>query len=539
MKLASIDPKNKIFSHLSMLVFFAIGMLYFPMRIIGWDFTHIPGDLGDARFNMFILEHGYQYLIGKTELYWNANFLYPAKNVIAYSDNLLGTMPFYAFFRWMGSDLHTSFQYWVIVLFGLNFGSAYFTFSRLFKNPIIAGICAYIFAFGLYNLGQIYHAQLFPRFAIPLIFYCHILFLKKGKIALLVWTIVLLVYQFYCGIYLGFFAVYGLIFISILYPLFFWRKINPRVFFKFRKKDLMFFAIIILSIIGLYYLFVPYLLVSKEFGMRDFEIVKESLPQLRSYFFSAPASVMWNEILYSHSANKFEQWWLQFLLPGLMPYLIILCSLPLLIVRKGYIGLKRYYFFGLLMLITVLFTIRIGDFTFYKLFFSLPGFSSMRAINRVINVNVIFILFFAAEILYQYLKEYSRFYFILLTIPVLVFVDNSYYLNWEVKRYEKSTSQTELKYIQERLSSEYKPAFKAVAFQLPEGELTHEQVINHHISTMLACQALGYTSVNGYTGNYPNNYMPFFDHVSKKSLNLWLESNQRSRSEVQLISYNP
>src|SRR6185295_11716620 len=95
---------KKIPSFTLPLIFLLAGLYFVPIKIFGPGFSKIPGDLGDARFNNYILEHGHKYLTGKVDRYWDAPFMYPYKNVIALSDNLLGTVPVYSAFRMMGSD---------------------------------------------------------------------------------------------------------------------------------------------------------------------------------------------------------------------------------------------------------------------------------------------------------------------------------------------------------------------------------------------------------------------------------------------------
>ncbi len=96
-------------------ILFGIGMYLLPGRVIGTDFDGVPGNYGDARLNNFFLEHGYQYVTGKTPTYWNAPFMYPDQQTLTYSDNLLGTLPLYIFFRLISFDRETSFQLWFIL----------------------------------------------------------------------------------------------------------------------------------------------------------------------------------------------------------------------------------------------------------------------------------------------------------------------------------------------------------------------------------------------------------------------------------------
>src|SRR5260370_4192660 len=68
---------------------------------ISWFFAvgQIPGGFDEARFNMYVLKHGYRWLTGLDKSFWSAPFFYPAQNVITYSDNHLGSFLFYSVFR--------------------------------------------------------------------------------------------------------------------------------------------------------------------------------------------------------------------------------------------------------------------------------------------------------------------------------------------------------------------------------------------------------------------------------------------------------
>ena len=64
------------------------GLIFQVMPYIGWGLEYLPGDLGDTRFNLFVLEHGKQFLLGEVQQYWSAGFMHPEPEVITLSDNL-------------------------------------------------------------------------------------------------------------------------------------------------------------------------------------------------------------------------------------------------------------------------------------------------------------------------------------------------------------------------------------------------------------------------------------------------------------------
>jgi hypothetical protein len=79
----------------------SIGLFGYLLPVIG-NFTMIPGDLGDARFNSVVLEHGYQWLTGQATQLWSPSFFYPYERVLGLSDNHFGSGWSYSLLRSLG-----------------------------------------------------------------------------------------------------------------------------------------------------------------------------------------------------------------------------------------------------------------------------------------------------------------------------------------------------------------------------------------------------------------------------------------------------
>jgi len=286
-------------------IFLLLAGLYFvPLKIFEQDFSKIPGDLGDARFNNYILEHGHQFLTGKVDKYWDAPFMYPYKNVIAFSDNLLGTMPVYSIFRILGNDRESAFQLWLLTLFILNFSCCYWVLNKWSGNTILSSVGAYTFAFSIFILGHIYNVQTFPRFIIPFVFYWAWKYLSQKDLKYFLFTLLVIVYQFYCGVYLGFLLVYTLLFLFIAYIAVYkdWE-----LFLQFKKARIRNYHLLILFLSGaiLAPLMLPYIQMSGELVPRKFEEILSSIPTWRSYFFTTKAPPLWN-LLSEHGYTAFN-----------------------------------------------------------------------------------------------------------------------------------------------------------------------------------------------------------------------------------------
>ncbi|MBK6776961.1 MAG: hypothetical protein IPG74_14365 [Flavobacteriales bacterium] len=88
--------------------------------------------------------------------------MYPYKNVVALSDNLLGTAPMYSLFRNLGSAVSRPTN-WILALFSLNYICCFIALFLWSKRSTLAACGAFVFAFGIYMIGHLEHAQVFPE----------------------------------------------------------------------------------------------------------------------------------------------------------------------------------------------------------------------------------------------------------------------------------------------------------------------------------------------------------------------------------------
>lgn len=186
---------------------FAIGFASFPLRALGLDFAFLPGDFGDNRLNNFILEHGYRWLVGLAPSFWDAPMLFPTAGATARSDAHIGMLPIYACFRVAGCSPERAFQFWFLVPFVLNFAASAWSLKRLGFGPVAAATGAYTFTFSLAVAAKIMHAQLLPRFFVPLAFVFAWEFLRKPTTGRLAAVAVCVAAQSYFTVYIGYFLV--------------------------------------------------------------------------------------------------------------------------------------------------------------------------------------------------------------------------------------------------------------------------------------------------------------------------------------------
>lgn len=506
------------------------GMWLVPLYIFDSDFSKFPGDLGDGRFNNYVLEHGHQFITGDVADYWDAPFMHPQKNVVAFSDNLLGTVPIYSAFRVVGFSRETAYQYWFLSLFILNFVCCYFALFRWSENLVLSSVGAYIFAFSIVFVAQSNHAQVFPRFMIPLVFYWSWKYLKQKELKYFLFTTLGIVYQLYCGMYLGLVLIYCLFFLWTAHLLVY-RDWSFFTQFKNIRLSTYHVLIILIGAALLLPLVQPYLDISSELYPLTYDQIEPSIPTLRSYFFTSTASTAWSS-LSQHGITTMEHWWHHFLFPGAIPWLAMLLIPGVLLSRKTGNEERRFIrFIVLAFVLSVIFCIRINGFSLYQYVFELPGYSSMRSMNRIVTAQIMFLVIVVVFVFHQLSRNHKIMKWMVFGLPVLVVCDNLITPE-EVMRYDVNESRQQIDSIKRTITDQYDGRHKAIAF-IPFSNCENQLVMN--INVMFAAQELHLPCVNAYTGYYPNPYIDFAVRASKVSLHKWCQSNQIDTSTIRII----
>ena len=179
----------------------------------------IPGDLGDARFNSYVLEHFFRWISARDASFWNADFFYPFPLTIAFSDNFLGNAFVYALFRAVGFAREDAFRLWYVAGFVVNFAAADYALVRFRYSRFAAALGAFLFTFGLPIMTQEGHAQLLYRFGVPLAVLALEEFRSRRQLRQLSLAAFWTTWQFYCSIYTGYFLTLLLLSLSLSHVL--------------------------------------------------------------------------------------------------------------------------------------------------------------------------------------------------------------------------------------------------------------------------------------------------------------------------------
>lgn len=508
--------RSTIGKFLPFIFFLLLGLYLNFFRLVGLRFENIVGELGDTRFNQYVLEHFYRFMIGLEPSYWSPRIFYPYPFTIALSDNLLGSAPIYALFRSLGFNFYLSFDLWMLVGLVLNFVSAYLILQKLELSMIASGIGAFFFAFGLPVAAVEIHSQLLYRFCIPLLFYSYFDFDRHPTIWKLPRIAFWLTWQVYLSIYLGVFAIYMLLIMFLLLPLdggkmsmflwlrYWWEKLTV-AFDKTKPGSnliaTILFILISLSLGGLMY---PYIYASQIYKAQwqPGEIMF-FLPTLRNYF-SSEISQLW--------VLSGMQGWIgrrddilvtdQQIFPGVVAILATLLVIGGLLVKGFEEKYRKTTALFLSILATLfLFTLRFGNISFYILSIVLPGFNSIRVVTRVILLFSWFFAYFIGLVWDAFGRvgwrsaPVFRGIFLILLVAETAFIFHSSYA---------------IQDSEQRITSYLKT--------LPATKKTDDIYISHistdnrlewifsEIDRMLAAQKEGLYLEEGYTGYFPNKY---------------------------------
>ncbi len=484
-------PIIEVFSVITSLFLIIIYLLSF----LGFNLENIFGNLGDGVFNHYVLEHGYQFLLGNQPDFWKGNFFFPVPLfTMAFSDNHAGTLPIFAFFRVVGYDSYTAYQLWMIALFAINFLAAYFTLRRLMKYQLVASIVGGLFfTLALPVMAKLGHIQLIPRFFLPFIFFSFFQFLARKNIVYLGYTALFIALQYAIGIYMAIFSVEIIVIMAVAYIAI--HRLKVKDFFAQSSRDLKKFSVLtFISLVIIVPLLLPYLQISAEYHGRSWSELLTMMPQLGSWFYSTLSPVYpWLSGIGSGlpMAQEHE------LFVGFIPILLLLFAL-IGVYKRTEVPSERGLF-ALTIFLTVLLVGKIGVFALHFFFYQLPGFSSIRAVTRI----VIALLFLLAIVISHFLSNFEgKRRWLLLALLSLLIAGEQFVPAGKVGTYSKE----EAKLVVRKVIETVQPILQEGEqfFFIPE-KMNYPFYV-YQLASMQAALEMGVHTVNGYSGFTPHYY---------------------------------
>ncbi|HEX3356768.1 MAG TPA: hypothetical protein VHS31_07350 [Tepidisphaeraceae bacterium] len=263
----------------------ALGVINCFWPTLRSGFVEMQADPIDTRFNHYILEHTFQCLRGGQYVgtFWSPPFYYPVDHVLAYSDNLIGSAPMYWVLRLL-VEPNTAFSLWMIGCCVLCFTAFGFLGHRLELNPWLNAAAAMLFGFGLQRSQLINHQQLLPQFFFPLAIWAAGEFVARPTVAKLGALAASVFAQLLCGIYLGWFLAFSLLFLIPVLLIAHRDKRGEWLIFLRRRGWLAGVMLVFFAVVGAGF-FWPYLKLAKSAGGYKWkEDVQQFLPPAGEFF---------------------------------------------------------------------------------------------------------------------------------------------------------------------------------------------------------------------------------------------------------------
>lgn len=463
----------------------------------------VPGDLGDARFNMYVLEHGFRWLKGLEGSFWSPAFFYPAHDVMAYSDAHIGTLPIFALLRDLRLTRESAFIGWMVVCCALNYAGAFWVLSGITHSFFLpSAMGAYLFTFGLPVMAQIGHAQLIPRFFVPFAFLFFLRFVEERKARLWYLLLLCVVSQFYVSIYTGFFLVICLACTALAWLVVHRKEILRIIQWSFRVRT---FAATIFLIMLLYPLAQPYYNASKLVMNKDIKRVEIAmmLPRVRSYF-HGPHSVLWGSWASFGDALMMNHEHMLFF--GILPILSV-AYLSARFIRSGkthgnfpQIGVAGVLGCGLVLAATV--TLSVRGVSIYAMMSAIPGTEAIRAVARIVVVMMFPLSGVFCVASNSFLKGVCRrFGKRLATVAGVVLV--LLLITDQRAKVSSFSVEDSIERVQV-MKSEFLLTGKEILWARRYSN--REPFYVNSLTAMLTAQELGVPTVNGYSGNTPPGY---------------------------------
>jgi len=498
--------KDILFHHWLGFLLLFLGLYSNVFQITGFNLQNIPGDLGDTRFIMAIVEYNYQWLIGNYSEYWDGFFMYPDQKVISYSDNLLGTLPIYSIFRVLGADYLYAFQLLILIAHTLNFVIAYLCFYRFTSNSLAAASGAFIFAFSLGLAGLYNHPQFSFRFGIPLFFLYFNIYLNSHQFKHLIYAILALVVQFYLGIYLGYFllvcgAFYLLSFVIVNY-----KTIHLK---QMTLDTLKTIPILVLALFPLFFEYIKRGLNSEYYN--DYNYYMQTIPRLGSYLKAFEGAYLWGFLNATNIDSEYP--WLHYLFPGGIVLLSLVFAIPLSIKKN-----RNALVLLITMVLIISFTTYYEGHTMYGYLMKIPGIKAARVVSRIITILLLFSGWLVCvEINYILKYKPGLNLFISIAIPFLLFVDN-YTLRKAYKTFSIEDCRSRINLLESKLRS-----INPSNSNQPFAYLFTDTINTHikHLDAMLCALKTNRKTINGYSSSCHRYFGPFWQKPNATSLKMW------------------
>jgi hypothetical protein len=511
---------NKIYKKIDVSKSINLISLFFFCIIFFYQYlgpNKYPGDNGDGRHIILVLENFYLALAEKNFFFSETNFFYPLKNSIFFSETLWGIAWIYAIFRYLNFEIFQSFKIIFFLIFVFNFISCYYCSRKINISAFSSIIISSIFTFGLPIIAQDSHFALIFRAFVPLSILNLYLYLKFKKNRYLILLSLFLLFQFLSGIYIAMF----LLVVLIILAFFFIKNYNYslyKLYSLFKKIDNLTLALVFSTIFFILFYLSFYFQISQIYSFKR-GYAYENLINIYS-FFATDRSIFWPNNMLPKKYPLHEQ--------QLYSGISFLIFLFLIFLKKNFLYKTKSDESKLFLNISLLSILIFFSFYQFSAFFLLqifPGFSSMRMGVRSFLVILFPLLIFVGLNLDKILKNNLKYKYIIQILFLFFFI--------EILTAKKITTNINDENLRiEKYENLLKNLNKDAIVVFNNSKENPNYIINE-VDFMFVSAKNKFKTMNGFSSYTPKGYMPF-DSCYKVFENLNFAKSQLLKQNIQL-----
>ncbi len=485
---------------------FALGMWWGPLNVVGLDLAYLPGDLGDNRFNNYVLERGHRWLSGQERSFWQATFCYPARWVIACSDAHIGNVPIYSGFRFCGCGPERAFQLWWLATYPLTFLATVWAARKCQLGVIGATVAALVFTFAPPIVVSTGHAQMFPRYFAPPALAFTWLYLREPTWQRLLGALGCWVAQVYCTVYIGYFLSLFMIVLAISTMI-----VSPRstpwrsLFLPKRREFLLRMLVVALAVVALIPLLRPYVAPDRNRVQTPPEVVMVMLPKPLDWLRPSATSATWSWLRTAVGDVELAPGGLVpfHLFPGGMAVAGWLFGLGCVLISRRSPRVRLAATLAVAALLLGVFALRVEDHSAYRAMLHVPFASGIRAMFRIGILLLLPLGLLAGLAVDMLISKWN--WRSLPAIVLLLFAS----IDLRSKPGEEGTPLRAAIERRERYANLLRDYPHAkVVYVFPGKRDTHHAILLH-VDVMWAAMEVSVPTINGWTGQWPEGWFSF------------------------------